>query len=112
MKQKVITKSSASYPVTDNLSDLKIIKTCKCCGNQLPLSCFGVDKSYKDGYCSTCKNCKNKQQRERAKKKKAENIDKNEMVLKLEDFTDQAIFIELKRRGYSGELSYSRSVDI
>lgn len=36
----------------------------------------------------------------------------NKAVLTLADFTDENIFAELRRRGYNGELRYSKIVNI
>lgn len=36
----------------------------------------------------------------------------NKAVLTLADFTDENIFAELRRRGYNGELRYSKIVNV
>lgn len=36
----------------------------------------------------------------------------NKATLSLADFTDENIFAELRRRGYNGELRYSRVVSV
>lgn len=36
----------------------------------------------------------------------------NKAILTLADFTDENIFAELRRRGYNGELRYSKVVNV
>lgn len=36
----------------------------------------------------------------------------NKAILSLADFTDENIFAELRRRGYNGELRYSKIVNV
>ena len=44
------------------------MKTCRTCVETLPLTAFGKEKRYKDGYSTECKSCKN--ERNRASKRK------------------------------------------
>ena len=36
----------------------------------------------------------------------------NKAILSLSDFTDENLFAELRRRGYNGELRYSKVVNV
>lgn len=36
----------------------------------------------------------------------------NKAILTLADFTDENIFAELRRRGYNGELRYSKVINV
>lgn len=104
------TPTTVSYPVTDNLASLKIVKTCKCCGNQLPITSFYKNSTHKDGLDSFCSSCRNRKLQEGRVLKQQREIKKQ--VLKLSDFTDQALFDELKRRGYGGQLLYTKKIVI
>ena len=71
-------------------------KVCKECGQSLPKSNFSKNKATKDGLANYCKKCD-----------KERNA-----TLKMSDFDDNMLFAELRRRGYTGELRYSKVVNI
>lgn len=95
-------------------------KVCRKCGRELPVDSFYPNKSLKGGYDNSCKECKNEYAKEWAKKnrekKKAQKIE-NERVefekkykiytnKELAKFTPRELMLELKARGYVGELPY------
>jgi hypothetical protein len=43
---------------------LSVHKLCNLCHRLLPISCYGKDKTTKDGFCYACKECRNRQQKE------------------------------------------------
>lgn len=115
MKEQEVAKikerqdiSATKYPITECLGTLQIIKTCKCCGKQLPTTCFYKNPIAKDGLDYFCSDCRTKALLKGGIKKRSQR----KSVLKLADFSDDAIFSELKRRGYVGELSYTKVVSI
>jgi hypothetical protein len=95
-------------------------KVCKHCGRELPLENFYVNKSLKGGYDNTCKECKNTYAKEWQKKnreKKKLQAKENERIefekkykiytnRELAKFTPRELMLELKARGYEGELVY------
>lgn len=81
-------------------------KTCSKCGKTLPLTEFYRNKRNSDGHHPQCKECMNKDFKSERERKKAS------LILKLADFTDQALFTELKRRGYAGELLFTKKINI
>ena len=66
-------------------------KVCKECGQSLPISNFSKNKATKDGLANYCKKC----DKERRRKSSG-------------GITQQG----LRRRGYTGELRYSKVVNI
>lgn len=95
-------------------------KVCSKCGRELPLSEFHKKTKSKDGLQSCCKECGNKAASEYARRKK-----ENEKARKIENeriefekkykiythkdlakFTPRELMLELKARGYEGELLF------
>lgn len=85
------------------------MNTCKCCGTQKPLSEFNKNAW---GYKNVCRECENKHRDENRKERKRlreQALDAmNARTLKLNDFSPRELMAELKRRGYDGELTYTR----
>lgn len=82
---------------------MEATKKCKSCGRVLPLSQFGQHGKSKDGYKSSCKECNTKYI-------KSWKINRSLNEEGLEYFTEEALFKELKRRGYEGELTKKLSL--
>jgi hypothetical protein len=95
-------------------------KVCTKCGRELPIENFYTNKSLKGGHDNCCKECKNTYSKEwarrRAEKKRLEKIE-NERVefenkykvytnRELAKFTPRELMLELKARGYEGELLF------
>ena len=95
-------------------------KVCKKCGSELPLSDFYTNSKAKDGLATYCKECSNaisvEYARKRRERKKAE-AEENERVefekkykiythRELAKFTPRELMLELKARGYEGELLF------
>lgn len=88
------------------------VKVCKICGQELPLSEFNKNKSYRDGHDTRCKKCLSeiKKQQKAAKKAAAKGfvITKPQpgikATLSLGDFTNEQLCAELRRRGFNGEI--------
>ncbi len=89
-------------------------KICACCGEELPLSEFYVQGGSKDGHRSFCKKCYNEAQKEkRAKLVRNTNSQlETKDILGIADFSDSMLVAELRRRGYTGELRFSKTVAI
>lgn len=86
-------------------------KVCSRCGRELPTSDFFKNKSSKDGLAHYCKEC----ERERRSKKNDKGGITQQGVkatFKISDFTDDMLFAELRRRGFTGELRYSKVVNV
>lgn len=91
-------------------------KVCRKCGKELPTSEFFTSKKAKDGLHSYCKSCcmeaaRESQRRGREKKKKEEmaEFEKKYKIYtnkELAKFTPRDLMLELKARGYEGELMY------
>jgi len=54
------------------------MKICRTCGETLPLTAFGREKRYKDGYSTECKSCKNERNGE-PKRKRLKGMTKEEL---------------------------------
>lgn len=95
-------------------------KVCKKCGRELPLSDFYTNNKAKDGLGTYCKECSNaisveyaRKRRERKKEEAKENerieFEKKYKIYtnrELAKFTPRELMLELKARGYEGELLY------
>lgn len=68
-------------------------RTCKCCGDILPINMFKKYSGSINKRSHICDNCRNKDTNE-------------ESNSELSKFTSRELIIELRKRGYSGELSF------
>lgn len=84
-------------------------KKCKACGKELPLSEFGKNKSIKDGHDNKCKSCRRKLRENSSGGVTQQGV---KATLKMSDFEDNMLFAELRRRGYTGELRYSKVINV
>lgn len=95
-------------------------KVCKKCGRELPISDFYTNSKAKDALATYCKECSNvlsvEYARKRRARKKAE-AKENERIefekkykiytcKELAPFTPRELMLELKARGYTGDLLY------
>lgn len=91
------------------------VKTCKCCGRELPISSF---KKGRWGYVSVCNECDKQHRAEHRKsriekaKQKIEDVRAENRRLCLADFEPRELIEELKRRGYEGQLKYTKTYTI
>lgn len=95
-------------------------KVCKKCGRELPISDFYTNGKAKDGLATYCKECSNVLSVEYARKRRArkkEEAKENERIAfeskykiytckELAPFTPRELMLELKARGYTGDLLY------
>lgn len=95
-------------------------KVCSKCGRELPQSEFYKKSDSKDGLQSRCKECAIKSSSEYAKKsrekKKARKIEEERIAFEskykiytckeLAPFSPRELMLELKARGYTGDLLY------
>lgn len=87
----------------------QILKKCRCCGRELPISNF---KKGRWGYVSVCNECDKQHRAEKRQakidkaKQKAEDVRAENRQLCLTDFTPRELMAELKRRGYEGKITY------
>lgn len=84
-----------------NNSQQSSVKTCKKCGAVLPLDEFYKHKKSSDGHSPYCKKC----HKVMCSQYQRNKIQKNRQEL-LQEFTPRELILELKRRGYKGELQY------
>lgn len=93
---------------------LKFIKKCTKCGRELPLSMYHLKRSSKDGYSGVCKDCVRIYDKERAAKKRRVEKKAQSIPLRVDisNLSDSELLAELKRRGYAGELHFTRIVNI
>lgn len=95
-------------------------KVCRKCGRELPAESFFKNHTCKDGVDTICKECKTAYQKEWQKKnrerKKARKIEEERIAFEskykiytckeLAPFTPRELMLELKARGYTGDLLY------
>ena len=95
-------------------------KVCPKCGQELPISEFTRKTSSKDGLQCYCKKCNSKATTEYARKrkerKKARMVEEERIEFEkkykiytckeLAPFTPRELMLELKARGYTGDLLY------
>lgn len=81
---------------------------------------YHLKRSSKDGYSGVCKDCVRIYDKERAAKKiaaaKKRRVEKKAQSIPLRvdisNLSDSELLAELKRRGYAGELHFTRIVNI
>lgn len=96
------------------------MKKCAKCGRELPESEFYRSKKAPDGLQSYCKECSSKAKSSKTGKKRGKRKSEFEKLLctpsnkgtALSQFTARELIDELKLRGFSGTLTYSRDVTI
>lgn len=91
-------------------------KLCKKCGRELPVENFAINRKNADGLQAECKECKAEYMkgywlRKKAKKKENELVEfeKKHKIYTNRDlakFTPRELMLELKARGYEGELLF------
>lgn len=93
-------------------------KVCTTCGRELPIENFAKNAKHKDGLQCQCRECVSAYMKEYAKRKKAEKKrieeDRIEFEKKykiytnrdLAKFAPRELMLELKARGYEGELLF------
>lgn len=95
-------------------------RICRKCGRELPTENFPKNHTCKDGVDTICKACKSAYQKEYQKKirekKKAQKIENERIEFEkkykiytnrdLAKFTPRELMLELKARGYEGELVF------
>jgi len=90
-------------------------KVCKRCGQELPISEFGKHHKTKDGYQPVCRSCRSKEMKgvsqkevkDRAKEK-TEFTFVPDMPTMLEQYTDDQLIEELRKRGWSGRITQTK----
>lgn len=93
-------------------------KVCKKCGRELSIDNFSKNCRNKDGLQNMCKECVSEYMKEHAKRKKAEKKRIEEERIEFEKkykiytnrelakFQPRELMLELKARGYEGELVF------
>jgi hypothetical protein len=91
-------------------------KICKKCGQELPLENFSKNAKMKDGLQNHCRACASEYSRQIWKRKKAQKKENERIEFEkkykvytnrdLAKFTPRELMLELKARGYEGELLY------
>ena len=76
-------------------------KICSTCRRELPVTEFSKNRACKDGLNTKCKEC--------VKNCPQPGI---KATFKISDFTDDMLFAELRRRGYTGELRFTKIVNV
>jgi hypothetical protein len=87
-------------------------KVCQCCGRLLSTSMFHRHRTSKDGFWNTCKECCREERNALKEKQRNRTSSESKATFKIEELADSMIFAELKRRGYVGELKFSKTVII
>lgn len=88
---------------------MELQKRCPHCKKELPLSAFYTTKEGKPyTYCKEC----TKQIKQEYVKKRKERIESEIAKHNLEAFSSRELILELRRRGYKGELYFQQKVKI
>lgn len=92
-----------------------VIKRCKACGKELPLTSFSTYSKAKDGHRNTCKACFGAHM-SAGKTNKLDTIDDcdndNTGADEFKAYTSRDLILELRRRGYRGKLIYTITKDV
>lgn len=88
-------------------------KICKIYGRELPVDRFMKNALGVSSVCKECANEKKRNKREETKRLQKQAADAlNARNLRLSDFTPRELMEELKRRGYDGTITYTRTETI
>ncbi|NDV63985.1 hypothetical protein [Bacteroides sp. 224] len=82
-------------------------KFCPKCSQTKNVNEFYKNAASRDGLQHYCKECEKKRGCTKANQTKKTN-----MILNIADFSDESLFAEIRKRGYSGELTYVRAISI
>jgi hypothetical protein len=83
---------------------MPLTKRCRACGIEKPIEDFSPNKNAKDGRSHVCKSCLS-QIKSRSHKHQTATLADGTRVVGLEAYTPRQLMLELKRRGYDGELN-------
>lgn len=89
------------------------LKKCAICGQVLPINKFRTSRRTLDGHSEKCKECTHMQTiaRTLAKQNKVQQRGVKAQF-RISDFDDNMLFAELRRRGFTGELTYNKTIEI
>ena len=89
-------------------------KLCKRCGRVLPLSEFSKHRSTKDGLQIYCKDCQKELIHDGREKARLQKLAMKTLTTgaDLTEISDSDLFVELKRRGFTGYLTRKQEVSI
>ena len=84
-------------------------KTCRECGRELPLENFPKQVKSKDGHMNMCRDCFSaKHNHPKANTAPVPSVKEKTLA----DFTVDAICAELRRRGFSGSLTHTVTIEL
>lgn len=84
-------------------------RTCIKCGAIRPITDYHKNSSSPGGRLSTCKDCHNEHRRQMKGNSPARIAEENNL---LTQYHSRELIAELRRRGYSGKLSFTQEVVI
>lgn len=90
-------------------------KLCKKCGRILHLSEFNNHQYTADGHFATCRQCINERRKELRREKRVAKQSSKQLTIPITDiqaFSDDVLFTELKRRGFVGNLTYTKTISV
>lgn len=95
------------------ITEAQQMKRCPKCGKTKPVSEFGKNASRPDGFTDECRECRNIRHREwyaskRGKSAPPQSDSDNPLI----GFSPRELMSELKRRGYSGSLTFTKTVNL
>ena len=88
----------------NKISDMEQTKICGVCGKTLPISEFSKNSKAADGLSYRCNTCK--------KHGLTKTTTSNRKSVDISCLSDEALCGELRRRGFTGELSYRKTISI
>ena len=97
-----------------------MMKVCKHCGRELPEENFGKCSKSSDGLQWWCNECRSKYGKEQRAAKKREKEDIKNKIFdapantdsELSKYSSRELLTELRKRGFSGELTYTQTVNV
>lgn len=126
-RNKQIAEYEAKHKKKKNNMEEETLRVCSTCHKKLPLSEFYKNRCRPGGHEYVCKSCKNEWHKEyQAKRKARQNAEEEAahpdvlpfvvetplLTLNLADITDKELFEEIRRRGYTGDLRFSKVITI
>ncbi len=113
-KSTEMTTEAATTTTTEAKADITVetdveLRRCKICKVVKPITDFYENPSCRGGHEPSCKECRVKRSN---LSKSAKSSVKSQIHFSLRDLSDDILIHEFRRRGFTGELTFAKTITI